>query len=77
MALKAFRFRDLLLMAFVLSLGFIVIYNFLGFLFYPGLVKDLTPFSLDHLVRVCFFFAIIFTLHLGLVLIAYTVKRVA
>lgn len=72
---KTFRFRDIIFLSFVLSFGFIIAYSLLGFLFYPGLVKDLAPFSFDHLIRVSLFFAIIFVFHIGLVLIAYTVKK--
>jgi hypothetical protein len=49
MAMRLLSFRNLMLLAAFLTIGFIATYQMLGFAFFPGLVKDIAPLSLEHL----------------------------
>ena len=55
---RSFSFFEQLLLSWFLTAGFVVVYQFLGFTLFPGLVKDITPFSSEHF-RVTFIFTCI------------------
>jgi hypothetical protein len=61
--------RHLLLGGIWLALGSVLVYQVLGFTMFPGLVKDLEVFSLDHLITSLTVFLLGFTGYLLLSLV--------
>jgi len=67
--------RQLSLLAFFLSLGCELIQEILGFLFFPGLVKDLAFFSLDHLQAMILATVVFFGIFAGGLLTAFVLVK--
>ena len=57
---KSFSFFEQLLLSWFLTAGFIVAYQLLGFTLFSGLVKDITPFSIEHFHITILFSVILF-----------------
>ncbi len=48
-AVRVLPFRKLFLLAIFMTVGFVIIYQTLGFTFFSGLVKDMELLSFEHL----------------------------
>lgn len=64
-ALKTIEWTHLIAPAIVWSLAYVIIFQALGFLWFPGLVKDLELFSMDHLLRAGVLFVILSVVYVG------------
>jgi hypothetical protein len=53
--LKTTKFSLLIWATAIWSLAYVVIFQSLGFMWFPGFVKDLEPFSRSHLISAGFF----------------------
>ncbi len=62
-AVKKLTRNHLIYLSCGLSLSFVVFYQIIGFLIYPGLVKDLVPFSFQHLLSTTMLFGFLFGGH--------------
>ena len=69
--------RQLFWLAFFLALGCHLVQVILGFLFFPGLVKDLAFFSLDHLKATVLSTVLFFGIFAGGLLTAYVLVKAA
>lgn len=64
-ALKTVQVAHLLSAVGVWSLAYVIIFQTVGFLWFPGLVKDLEPFSSDHLIRAGILFVVLAVIYAG------------
>jgi hypothetical protein len=63
------------LFCIVMATVFVFFYNFLGFEFYPGLIKDIKPFSGEHFVVLGKMFAFLYIVHCLFGLLFFFVKK--
>lgn len=75
-AVKIFAIRELILLSFFLTIGAVVIHQILGYVFFPGIVKDITPFSLDHIVRIGISFALVLCSYVGTIFLIVGIKKI-
>ena len=75
-ASRLYRFRKSLFVVSWAALFFVILYNLVGFLLYPGLVKDLDLFSSEHLIRSGFLFTIVFGVYVITLCGAYGISWV-
>jgi hypothetical protein len=75
-AVKIFAIRELLLLSTFLTIGAIVIQQILGYVFFPGIVKDIKPFSLDHVVRIGMSFILVLGSYVGTIFLIAGIKKI-
>jgi hypothetical protein len=74
-AVKSLSFKDAILFAFYLSIGFVGVYEMLGFAFFPGLVKDAMLFSLENFCAMGIMMILVFCGYMGGIFLILAIKK--
>jgi len=74
-AVRQLSFKELVVLAVVLTMVFTAIYEVLGFAVFPGLVKDTVLFSRDHLEGLVAGAALLFAGYMGGLLIVLGLSK--
>ena len=75
-AVARLSIRELFYLSAFLTIGIICIYQVLGFSFFPGIVKDVVPFSWEHLSNIGFVTLLVFCGHMGIVILIIGFKKI-
>ena len=75
-AVRILSLKELVLFAVFLTIGFMAIYQILGFAFFPGLVKDIIPLSSEHLRTTGTLTIIVFAGYIGCIFVILAIKKI-
>lgn len=76
MGVWTLSFKGLILFSVFLTIGFIGIYQTLGFAFFPGLVKDIMPLSLEYAKTTGTLTLVIFIGYISSVFVILAIKKI-
>lgn len=75
-AVARLSIRELFYLSAFLTISIVCIYQILGFFFFPGIVKDVVPFSWEHLTNIGLVTVLVFCSHMGSVILIMGFKKI-